>query len=147
MTRYLLAAVVFALIPCPGRGDKTELVRVTGTVILPKGEKLPPKAKVSVKVMLYRPDGGVTVYSAVGTQEFTPTDPNKPITFAVPFAKSHLEKYEPGQFLLRATISAPDGRLSKTIYDTDDRDEIMPVDSNHKPKTNVKLFVSKVQQR
>lgn len=149
MTRLFLITLGLALLPGQACSEikTTELVRVTGTVVLPKGESLPRGAKVSVKIYLFKPDGRITWYHAVGDQEFTHSDPSKPINFSVSMAKSHLQKYEPGQFLMKATISSPEGRRSKTIYATDDPDAVMPIDSKGMPKTNVKLPVSKAIER
>src|SRR5262249_31457998 len=52
MTRLILVSLAVALLPGQARSDikTTELVRVTGTLVLPKGETLPQGAKVSVKI-------------------------------------------------------------------------------------------------
>jgi hypothetical protein len=149
MTRLILVSLAIALFPGQARSDikTTELVRVTGTLVLPKGETLPQGAKVSVKIYLYKPDGRITWYQSVGEHAFTHADPNKPVTFTVPMAKSHLQKYQPEQFLMKATISSPERRGSKTIFATDDPDAVMPFDSKGNPKTNVKLPVSKTADR
>jgi len=138
-----------ALLPGQARSEikTTELIRVTGTLVLPKGESLPKGAKVSVKIYLYTPDGRVTFYQPVGEHTYTYSDPGKPVTFSVPMAKSHLQKYQPEQFLMKATVTSPERRQAKTIYATDDPDAVMPIDSKGMPKTNVKLPVSKTPDR
>lgn len=143
MNRLIIATTMLAFVPDVSRGDEKATVRVTGTVTLPKGEKLPADAKVSVKIYFYQPSGTITWYSAIGTQEFTHQDPTKPINFSVAVRQSYPEKYAADRFLMRATISAPDGKRMKTTYASSDDDAVMPFDSNGKPKTNVKLKVSK----
>ena len=116
MNRLILAALAIALIASAGRSDSKTTVRVTGTVTLPKGEKLLPGAKVTVKVLFFRPSGMITFYSTIGSHEITLADPNKPIAFSVGIPNSYAEKYAPDRFLMRAIISVMDGNRSKTIF-------------------------------
>ena len=146
MNRLILAILAISLMPSGGRSDDKATVRVTGTVTLPKGEKPPPGAKVTVKVLFFRPSGMITFYSTIGSHEITLADSNKPIAFSVGISKSYTEKYAPDQFLMRATISVMDGNRSKTIYTTEDSDEVMPIDPDGKPKANVKIRATKASK-
>jgi hypothetical protein len=143
MPRLSLAILAVVLIPCLAR-SQDNAVRVTGTVILPKGAKMPQGAIVSVKIYFYQEGvGRVTYYSQIGNHTFRVEDVSKPPEFSVAVHKSYPEKHGAGEFLMKASVYASDGKKAKLVYTSSDDDAVVPFTGAGKPKTNVKLRVSK----
>src|SRR5262249_6094416 len=106
-----LAALALALLPLAARNQAPTTLRVTGTVFLLKGQKIPQNSIVQVRIYFHQ-EGvcRVTSCSRIGTLTCQVLDPSRPLEFSVEVNKSCPDKHGPGEFLMKAYVFIKDGQ-------------------------------------
>ena len=115
---------------------------VTGTVILPDGAALPPKAKVVVNIYKVEPGQVITFLKSVGRWERSDLK-SPPITFSVRYPKSVLKDTPAKSFVMRASVYEG----SKLRFETPEKEMPPAFTADKEPRQQVQLAVKAIASK
>jgi len=115
---------------------------VTGTVVLPAGATLPPKAKVVVNIYKVEPGQVITFLKPVGRYERNDIK-SAPISFEVRYPKSVLKDTPAKSLVMRASVYEG----SKLRFETPEKEMPDAFTANKEPRQQVQLQVKEVTKK